>query len=171
MTSWWVQQISDGNYVPKYHGSIGCLVPVVNVKILEKCPNSHQIAKLNDTLVSFSSFLLKKSKSLDINATNQLTPFYSARHVSINRPGGGGAKNFYVAQKASDSKWCWHTLVPKNRHSLRKKNISRVGGRSNALPQFYVGGRVRIKVLSKRKLWVLWSVFSGYAKRELLQQF
>ena len=115
-------------------------------------------------------FIWNNSKSLYINATNQLTPCCSARHISINSP-GGGAKNFYVAQKASNSKWCWHTLVPKNRHSLRKKNISRVGGRSNALPQFYVGGRVRIKVLSKRKLWVLWSVFRVTRKQSCCNTF
>ena len=63
-----------------------------------------------------------------------------------------------------------HTCA-KNRHSSRKKNIPRVGGRSNALPQFYVGGRVRIKVLSKRKLWVLWSVFQVTRKQSCCKSF
>ena len=89
-------------------------------------------------------FIWNNSKSLDINATNQLTPCYSARHISINSP-GGGAKNFYVAQKASDSKWCWHTLVPKNRHSLRKKNISRVGVDQMHCPNSMLVGGLGLK--------------------------
>ena len=124
---------------------------------------------MNDTLY-FHYFVWNNSKSLDINATNQLTPCYSARHISINRPGGGGAKNFYVAQKASDSKWCWHTLVPKLELSEKEKYLESGGG-SNALPQFYVGGRVRIKVLSKRKLWVLWSVFRVTWKQSCCNSF
>ena len=171
MTSWWVQQISDGNYVPKYHGSIGCLVPVVNVKILEKCPNSHQIAKLNDTLVSFSSFHLKKKNKIIWYQCHKSVDTMLQCKTYLHRQSGRRGKKLLCRPKRLRLKMMLTHTCAKNRHSLRKKNISRVGGRSNALPQFYVGGRVRIKVLSKRKLWVLWSVFRVTRKQSCCNSF